>query len=376
MAGRHRHLKRGTTTALSLTAVGTVLAAGVALGSYWGRTGVGAAARTGDAAAAVPSTSASWTPSRMAAATPAVAPKIGAESAVETAQPETQTSAGTSQAPETQSLATAGSAIRGALFPTGAATSPPIATPPPTSAAQPAPTTSAAVGSRSEPGTRQQTAKPFGGTPTAGILFFSDQGAADHFCTASVVDSPAGNLVITAGHCVYSAADGGYKTGIVFVPGYHDGQSPYGQWTPARTLVTPGWSGSADPAVDVGFLVMNKSSAGATIQSVTGADQIAFGGGFGQEVTVPAYPQGSGAPVTCRNPTSEFSSTQTEFDCGGYPDGTSGAPLLTDVNSSGEQGTVIGVIGGYEEGGSTPDVSYSSYFGSRVQSLYQQASAA
>ena len=209
-----------------------------------------------------------------------------------------------------------------------------------------------------------------------GILFFTDKSAADHFCTASVVNSPGGDLVITAGHCVYSTADGGYKSDIAFVPGYHDGQSPYGQWTPAKILVADGWKSSADPSVDVGFLVMNKSGSGASIQSVTGAASVAFDGGFGQVVTVPAYPAGVDTPVICANPTSEFSSTQTEFDCGGYPDGTSGAPLLVGADSSGAHGSVVGVIGGYEEGGDTPAVSYSAYFGQGVQTLYQTAMAA
>ena len=38
-------------------------------------------------------------------------------------------------------------------------------------------------------------------------------------------------------------------------------------------------------------------------------------------------------------------------------------------------GTIVGVIGGYQEGGDTPSVSYSAYFGSGVYQLYQQAVA-
>ena len=67
---------------------------------------------------------------------------------------------------------------------------------------------------------------------------------------------------------------------------------------------------------------------------------------------------------------------QLEFDCGGYTDGTSGGPFLADVNPTTGQGTVIGVIGGYEQGGDisrrspTPPV-----FGSNVESLYAEAVA-
>jgi V8-like Glu-specific endopeptidase len=187
------------------------------------------------------------------------------------------------------------------------------------------------------------------------------------------VDSPAGNLVITAAHCVYSAGNGP-KSDIAFVPGYHDGQSPYGQWSPARVVVAAAWQNSGDPDADVGFLVMNESASGSSIQSVAGAAGIAFDTGFGQRLTVPAYPIGSGTPVICSSPSKEFSPTQTEFDCGGYPGGTSGAPFLAGADgTSGAHGTVVGVIGGYQEGGNTPSISYSAYFGSAIQALYQTA---
>jgi hypothetical protein len=66
---------------------------------------------------------------------------------------------------------------------------------------------------------------------------------------------------------------------------------------------------------------------------------------------------------------------QLEFDCGGYTDGTSGGPFLAGVDAQTGQGTVIGVIGGYEQGGLTPQVSYSAMFGENVAALYQAAVA-
>jgi hypothetical protein len=38
-------------------------------------------------------------------------------------------------------------------------------------------------------------------------------------------------------------------------------------------------------------------------------------------------------------------------------------------------GTVVGVIGGYQEGGNSESVSYSAYLGSDVYQLYEQAIA-
>jgi len=67
------------------------------------------------------------------------------------------------------------------------------------------------------------------------------------------------------------------------------------------------------------------------------------------------------------NRTSEQSATQLRFDCDGYPNGSSGAPFVTG------DGAVVGVLGGYEEGGSTPQTSYSPYFGARILALYNTA---
>src|SRR5439155_875275 len=81
--------------------------------------------------------------------------------------------------------------------------------------------------------------------------------------------------------------------------------------------------------------------------------------GTGALVRVIGYPDGAQQPVWCAGLTKAFSPTQLEFDCGGYTNGTSGGPFLAGVSASSGQGTIIGVIGGYQQGGDTPQVSYS-----------------
>jgi hypothetical protein len=76
-----------------------------------------------------------------------------------------------------------------------------------------------------EPPPGTPTATLFNGVPTVGALFFTT-GSDAHFCTASVVNSIPGDLILTAAHCVYSAS--GYSGNMEFVPGYHDGIQPYG----------------------------------------------------------------------------------------------------------------------------------------------------
>ena len=212
---------------------------------------------------------------------------------------------------------------------------------------------------------------PFTGTAAVGALFTSSDGhLGSHFCTASVVDSPAGNLAVTAAHCVTGKA-----LSVVFVPGYHNGQAPYGTWRVTRVFTDVAWSASADPDDDVAFLQLEPNADGVNVESVTGAERLKAGSSDRALVKVIGYPSGTDEPVGCVNWTRELRSTQREFDCGGYPDGTSGGPFLTDVSSAAGKGMVIGVIGGYQQGGDTDAVSYSIVFGANVASLYGTAEA-
>jgi V8-like Glu-specific endopeptidase len=212
----------------------------------------------------------------------------------------------------------------------------------------------------------------FSGEAAVGALFgYSSGKLGGHFCTASVVHSPAGDLALTAAHCVSG------KTGqIAFVPGYADGKAPYGIWLISRVYTDEAWESSQDPDDDVAFLRISPASDGIPIEDITGAETLGTGWHEASTlVEVIGYPDGSVRPVWCVNWTKNFSPTQLQFDCGGYTDGTSGGPFIADLSVSTGQGTVIGVIGGYEQGGLTPSVSYSSVFGTAVQALYRTAVA-
>jgi V8-like Glu-specific endopeptidase len=215
------------------------------------------------------------------------------------------------------------------------------------------------------------SAQPLSGTPAVGALFTSSAGAlGSHFCSASVISSPHGDLIITAAHCASSTT-----SAMVFVPGYDHGSTPYGVWTVTKIYEDQSWKSSADPDDDAAILQVSQPGSIVPIEDVTGAEQLIPGTAVRQLVEVIGYPDTSDGPIACRNWTSEPMADQLEFDCGGYTDGTSGGPFLADVNSATGQGTVIGVIGGYEQGGNTPQVSYSSVFGANVAGLYSEAVA-
>ncbi len=216
------------------------------------------------------------------------------------------------------------------------------------------------------------TATP-GQAQTVGALFtLTPTGAlGSHFCTASVVDSPTGNLLVTAAHCVSARSAGE----VAFVPDYADGRMPYGIWMVTRVFVDQAWSSSADPDDDFAFLVVSQRGSKANIQQFTGGEAIETGTPAGQKVKVAGYPDGAGTVIACVNTAMAYSPTQFVFDCGGFADGTSGSPLLVGITTPGSPGTVIGVIGGFQQGGDTPSVSYAARFSTDMAALYRTAVA-
>jgi V8-like Glu-specific endopeptidase len=219
--------------------------------------------------------------------------------------------------------------------------------------------------------THLRTAAP-GMTSTVGALFVRTTSGqlGKHFCTGSVVDSPAGDLVITAAHCLINRA----ASQVDFIPEYAHGKGPYGVWTATKIIEDPEWTSFGDPDDDFAFLVVHKPGSKAAIQTLTGGEVLGVGARAGWTVRVAGYPDTLDAPITCENPARDFSPTQFEFDCGGFTNGTSGSPLLATAGPLGE--TVIGVIGGYQQGGLTPSVSYAAKFSTRMAALYETAIAA
>src|SRR5215469_4694462 len=217
------------------------------------------------------------------------------------------------------------------------------------------------IGIVTTPPARSATSVPgdlaaFGQTSTVGALFtLSASGQLqNHFCTASVVDSPTGNLIVTAAHCMQGQRPGH----VVFAPGYSAGGAPYGLWTVTKVIEDQPWLTSGDPDDDFAFLVVSQRGSKVPVQSLTGGEVVGVGQPAGRAVVVAGYPNVQNAPVACRNTVTALTATQFEFDCDGFTNGTSGSPLLAEPTAAGPGATaqanrtavVIGVIGGYEQG--------------------------
>ena len=210
-------------------------------------------------------------------------------------------------------------------------------------------------------------ARTFSGTPTVGALFDSAT-SKTHFCTASVVASPRGDLLITAAHCVQ-----GTTKGWSFAPGFRHGVSPYGRWRVTAVYLDPQWIAHQNPQRDYAFLTVAPKRIGGhqeEIQTVTGANGLSTGPSRGETVTVPAYPHGTANdPITCTAKV-YFDGVFPAFNCNPYVDGTSGSPwLATTPNGI----MIVGLIAGLHQGGCYPYTSYSPPLGSHAHAVYQRA---
>ncbi|WP_251093994.1 trypsin-like peptidase domain-containing protein [Streptomyces sp. Caat 7-52] len=226
--------------------------------------------------------------------------------------------------------------------------------------------TSGRAGTADAAGTRVVVGAPPG--DRVGALFAADgAGGASggHFCTASVVHSPRGDLIVTAAHCV--DADNG---DVVFAPGYRGGRAPYGMWEVTRRFLSDGWAEDQDEDSDLAFAVVAERD-GRRLEDVVGANRFATGTVTGAAaVTVTGYPDSRETPVACTNRPALESSTQQRIACPGFTSGTSGSPWVNGDHQ------VVGVLGGHEKGGATADVSYSVVLGEAAADLYREATGA
>ena len=158
-------------------------------------------------------------------------------------------------------------------------------------------TTSSVAAADGGPGPLGVTTR-MGVTPASSRIgaLFGAEGAQEggHFCTASVVHSKRGDLVVTAAHCLG-------KGTMWFAPGYRNGKAPYGVWKVTGTYVGDAWSGGQDEDSDVAFATL-ESIGGVDIEHMVGANKFVAGRETGSTaVTVTGYPNSRETPVTCTN---------------------------------------------------------------------------
>jgi hypothetical protein len=199
-----------------------------------------------------------------------------------------------------------------------------------------------------------------GGSSAVGVLLLRGR---HPFCTASIVNSPRGNLIITAAHCL------GRKLAstLMFAPYYHDASAPLGEWQVTGQVFPPGWFPYGNINQDFAFLIVRGD-----VQARAGAESLGFSLPAPASVRVEAYSLAGRLTICDRRPgvIEAAGQQQLSFACPGYAKASSGGPFLTGISKLSGLGTIVGVIGGYQHGGNSSSLSYSSPFGGVLHRLY------
>jgi V8-like Glu-specific endopeptidase len=211
------------------------------------------------------------------------------------------------------------------------------------------------------------TAVPYDGAGAVGALVILDHNKITRppFCTAAVVSSPAGNLLLTAAHCLGRVP----VSVMAFVPDYQGGNGHfrYGLWRVVRQTFPAHWFPDGNIRRDFAFLTVRGD-----VQAKAGAETLGTSSPPPASVQVIGYTL-DGHPVTCtESPTTIVAAGQRQlkFTCKGYVSTASGAPFLVNVSAKTGNGTVVGVVGGYQQGGDSPSISYSTEFGATIKAVY------
>ena len=116
------------------------------------------------------------------------------------------------------------------------------------------------------------------------------RGLGDFACSATVVSSRSGSLLIPPGHCAFDAGGTGrFATNLAFVPGYSRGEHPYGVWSVGHVIVPGAWARFGLPDFDIAMLRVRRRQAG-TLESVVGARGIGFGQSRKQRLQAYGFP--------------------------------------------------------------------------------------
>lgn len=211
-------------------------------------------------------------------------------------------------------------------------------------------------------------------------------------CTASVIQSQSGSVIITAGHCVKSF-DGTVHTDFSFAPGHTGptclnltacGANPHGVWTATSSDISidPGFP--AQQRLDVAFLTVHPTNASqGSVQAAAGGVALEFNANANGSWTANGYPHGNalssppGAYSTtfqqCAGASSPISNSSDpnyitgtgplplQMPCTTQSDGSSGGPWIDSQS---------GKIGAINKAGGNPAL-LADQLGNEVKKLYQ-----
>jgi V8-like Glu-specific endopeptidase len=207
----------------------------------------------------------------------------------------------------------------------------------------------------------------------------------DYVCSGALVGGAHPDVVLTAAHCVTGGRGPSgateWATNWMFIPGYSDGRSPYGEYTARRFFVTSDWSGPAGgrEQYDVAFVQI----APGTLNGDTGAaspppglpvsfaaSQSAVPASQAYVFGYPSLPPYTGLyPDYCAGPVAA-SRGSLRTSCG-MTAGDSGGPWLVGFSPLPGTGTIV-AVSTYKVA-SNLRVLYGAMLGPQARTLYARA---
>jgi V8-like Glu-specific endopeptidase len=194
------------------------------------------------------------------------------------------------------------------------------------------------------------------------------------YCSATVVNTPNKSVVFTAGHCVNSGGPSPtwYGHHWAFVPGYHDGQHPYGTFVARELWSSTQWAQSQNFDYDFAAAVLGRNSRGQRVAAAVGGRGFASGLSRNQVFQALGYPAAGGfngeSLWACNSP-------YLEDDPEPIPGGPAAMGISCDMTGGASGGGWI--IGGQNLNSVTsfgydglPGVLFGPYFGQVAWKLY------
>jgi hypothetical protein len=139
---------------------------------------------------------------------------------------------------------------------------------------------------------------------------FVRQGKGQGFCSATAVNTPSRQLLLTAAHCLNSGPQGPFGRSawsyyLEFVPAYSNGTAPFGAFVAHRksVFVLRQWVRFSNPNFDVGAVVVAPNAEGANVaDAVGGGATILTDQSRRQEFQTFGYPGNSRTLQGCTSP--------------------------------------------------------------------------
>jgi hypothetical protein len=207
----------------------------------------------------------------------------------------------------------------------------------------------------------------------------------DYVCSGTVVNSPHGDVILTAGHCAVEPETGTPTSSeLIFIPGYRKGSAPFGTWKIESYAIPETWKNTAkagsrpNEGGDLAFIELQDNDEGESVEEAVGS----FGVGFDQpcEQTYTQFGYPAESPYSGELLYSHTAAYAGADTSGGFTPvpmkiasdftrGASGGPWAIGVGTS--MPTVLSLTAyGYE---SQPGYLYGPYFGEAAKKTYSAA---